>query len=255
MNFLINSPLEQFEVVPLIPFFWNFNSIWIDLSFTNYSLYLLIIFVLIFIFLYVPTINSKIIPSSKWQYAIEQNYNFVLAVIKEQVGTQGQIFFPLYFLIFNFILFANLLGMTPYAFALTSHIILTLSIGVSIFIGLTILGFYRQGNHFLNVVKPPKGMISAIVPMILIIEIISYLSKPISLSVRLFANIMAGHTLLNIFSGFIFSFFKKSILIAILPLLLVIAICFLEFGISLLQAYVFLVLLSMYLSDSYVAGH
>jgi len=122
-----NSPLEQFEVVPLFPFFWEFNSIWIDFSFTNFSLYLIFVFLLIFIFLYVPLIRAKVIPTSKWQYIIEQNYQFVLSVIKEQVGTQGQVFFPLYFVIFNFILFANLIGMTPYGFALTSHIILTLS--------------------------------------------------------------------------------------------------------------------------------
>lgn len=175
-------------------------------------------------------------------------------MIKDQASLKGQQFFPLFFLIFGFILFCNLLGLTPYAFTPTSHILLTFMIAFSFFIGLSIIGFLRQGVHFFQLFVP-SGVPLAILPLMIVIEIMSYCIRPISLSVRLFANMLAGHTLLHIVAGFGVNLLKINFIFGLLPLLLLLAITALEFGIAFLQAYVFVILLSIYLKDSIKIAH
>jgi len=190
----------------------------------------------------------------KFQSIIELIYQFIFDMIKDQASLKGQQFFPLFFLIFGFILFCNLLGLTPYAFTPTSHIILTFMIAFSFFIGLSIIGFLRQGVHFFQLFVP-SGVPLAILPLMIGIEIMSYCIRPISLSVRLFANMLAGHTLLHIVAGFGVNLLKINFIFGLLPLLLLLAITALEFGIAFLQAYVFVILLSIYLKDSIKIAH
>ncbi len=175
-------------------------------------------------------------------------------MIKNQAGIKGQQFFPLFFLTFGFILLCNVLGLSPYAFTPTSHIVLTFMIAFSFFIGLTILGFLRQGLQFIQLFVP-SGVPIVLLPLMIAIEIMSYCIRPISLSVRLFANMLAGHTLLHIVAGFGVNLLKINFFFGLLPLILLVAITTLEFGIAFLQAYVFIILLSIYLKDSIKVSH
>jgi len=175
-------------------------------------------------------------------------------MLKTQSSLKGQQFFPIIFVTFGFVLLSNLLGLTPYAFTPTSHIIVTFLLAFSFFVGLTIVGFMRQGVSFLKLFLP-SGVPVAILPLMVLIEIMSYCIRPISLSVRLFANMLAGHTLLHIVAGFCVKLLDNGILFAMLPVILLLAITLLEFGIAFLQAYVFVILLSIYLNDSISAGH
>lgn len=175
-------------------------------------------------------------------------------MIKNQASLKGQHLFPLFFLTFGFVLFCNVLGLTPYAFTPTSHIILTFLLAFSYFVGLTFLGFMRQGFHFLSLFVP-SGVPVLILPLMILIEIMSYCIRPISLSVRLFANMLAGHTLLHIVAGFGVNLLKVNFIFGLLPIILLLAITGLEFGIAFLQAYVFVILLSIYLKDSISVSH
>lgn len=203
--------------------------------------------------LFFGTFKLTIIPS-RIQSVVELLYMFIFDMIKNQSSLKGQQFFPILFVTFCFILFSNLLGLTPYGFTPTSHIAVTFMLAFSFFIGLTIVGFMRQGSGFLKLFVP-SGVPIAILPLMVLIEIMSYCIRPISLSVRLFANMLAGHTLLNIVAGFGISLYQINIIVALLPVLLLLAITVLEFGIAFLQAYVFVILLCIYLNDSISAGH
>jgi ATP synthase subunit 6 len=178
-----------------------------------------------------------------------QVYRFVLNILETQVGKKAQKFFPYVFAIFIIILIANLTGMIFYAFTLTSHIMVTFTLGISSFIGLTILGFSTQKLSFLNLFLP-KGIPAALVPILVVVEIISYTSRALSLSIRLFANLMSGHTLLHILAFFASKICKISYIVASLGFLLIIAIIMLELCIAMLQAYVFTILICIYLNDS-----
>ena len=247
---LILSPLEQFEVNIIYPlsFFGTF-----DISITNATIY---VFLSLFLFsnlILMGTWNMFLIPL-KFQSVIELIYSFIFDMIKNQASLKGQQFFPLFFLTFGFILLCNILGLTPYAFTPTSHIILTFMIALSFFIGLTIIGFMRQGLSFLSLFVP-SGVPSALLPLMILIEVMSYCIRPISLSVRLFANMLAGHTLLHIVAGFGVNLLKINFFFGLLPIFLLFAITTLEFGIAFLQAYVFVILLSIYLKDSISVSH
>lgn len=244
------SPLEQFEVNILYPLsFLGF----FDISLTNATLYTFFAFSFFFFLLFLGSWNLLLIPS-RFQILIELVYQFVFDMIKNQASLKGQQLFPLFFLTFGFVLFCNILGLTPYAFTPTSHIILTFILAFSYFVGLTILGFMRQGIHFLSLFVP-SGVPLVILPLMIIIEIMSYCIRPISLSVRLFANMLAGHTLLHIVAGFGVNLLKFNFIFGLLPILLLLAITGLEFGIAFLQAYVFVILLSIYLKDSISISH
>jgi ATP synthase subunit 6 len=244
----LNTPLEQFKINLLFPIKLGF----IDMSFTNSSLYLLMACVVFFSFFYFVVLDLKVIPKI-WQFIAESFYKFIYTLIKEQSGIKGQELFPFLFLLFIVILMSNLIGMTPYGFTVTSHIVATLTLSLTCIIALTIIAFQIQHLKFFSIFIPqnvPVALIGIITP----IEIVSYISRVISLALRLFANMMAGHTLLYILTGFIFSLYKVSPIIALFPWLVILAIVCLEIGIAFLQTYVFVILFCIYMNDS-LYGH
>ena len=244
------SPLEQFEIhiFKSIDFFSLF-----DISITNATIYMFLSFFFFLLLNFFGTYKSYIIPH-KYQIIIELIYTFIFDLLKDQATLKGQFFFPILFVTFGFVLFSNFLGLMPYAFTPTSHITITFAIAFSFFVGLTIVGFMKQGISFLKLFVP-SGVPVMLLPLIVLIEIMSYFIRPISLSVRLFANMLAGHTLLHIVAGFGISLFKKSFVFGLIPVVFLLAVSFLEFGIAFLQAYVFIILLAIYLNDSLNASH
>ena len=172
-------------------------------------------------------------------------YEFIANMINDNIGHKGQKFFPFIFTLFTFILFGNLLGMLPYSFTFTSHIIVTFALAMFIFLFITLIGIFMHGFKFFGLFVP-KGVPMLMLPLMIPIEIISYLSRPISLSVRLFANMMAGHTMLKIFAGFVFSLG----IFGVAPLIVTVALTALEVLIAFLQAYVFTILTCIYLNEA-----
>jgi F-type H+-transporting ATPase subunit a len=184
-------------------------------------------------------------------------YEFVASTLKDSAGTAGMKFFPLVFSLFLFVLVANLLGMIPYFFTVTSHLIVTVALAMLVILTVVFYGFYKHGFKFLNLFVP-HGAPGFLVPLVVAIEVISFLSRPISLSVRLFANMLAGHITLKVFAGFVVSLSAlgfTGVLGAILPLAMTVALTGLEFLVAFLQAYVFTVLTCMYLNDAIHPGH
>nr|YP_009092450.1 ATP synthase F0 subunit a [Gloeochaete wittrockiana]AIM52036.1 ATP synthase F0 subunit a [Gloeochaete wittrockiana] len=246
-SIIINSPLEQFSITKLVSF--EIGSF--DFSLTNSSFFLILVsFSIIFLFRSL-TDGSKIIPY-RWQIIIESLYEFVLnSLIKDIIGQKGYKYFPLIFTLLLFLLGANLIGMIPYSFTATSHIIVTLTLSFAIFVGMNILGFYTHGLHFFSLLVP-KGAPKALVPFLIVIETISYVSRVFSLAIRLFANMMAGHTLVKILAGFGWTMLTMGgiwYIVQLIPFLMVFAITGLEIGVAFLQAYVFTVLVCIYLND------
>lgn len=247
---MIFNPLEQFRILILQRlFFWD-----IDISITNNSIILFIIFIMFTLLFYINFSTNTYIPS-KWQYAVENIYLFVLQLFKQQISNVVALrYFPLVLFVFSFILLANLIGLLPYGFTITGHIIFTFQIAFSLFFGITLINFFNNKLQFFNLFVP-SGVPKPLIPFLVIIEVVSYLIRPFSLSVRLFANMLAGHTLLNILSAFIFNVFKKYALISFLPLLFIIFIVVLEFCIAIVQAYIFSILTCIYLNDIYNTSH
>ena len=191
------------------------------------------------------------------QNKVEIFYNFVASTAKQQLGYQGQQFFVFIFVLFLFIMISNLLGMIPFSFTITSHIFQTFSLGLAVTIGITIVGFFYHGLHFFSLFLP-SGAPKLLAPLLVFIEIVSYVSRAFSLSIRLFANMMSGHTLLNIMTSFILKMFSKNfyfMLLSLFPFLIICGIIVLEIGIAVLQAYVFMVLFCIYLNDAYHLSH
>jgi F-type H+-transporting ATPase subunit a len=241
-----NTPLEQFEIVVLQPI--NLFGL-IDLSFTNTSFYLLLTTVTI-LFFFIGSLRQATLVPSFWQSIAELFYLFILEMVKGQAGIRAISFFPFAFLLFNFVLFSNLLGLFPFGFTTTGQLVITFTIAFSINLGLLVMGFAYHGVGFLKLFVPNEAPL-ALIPLIVIIEVVSYALRTFSLSIRLFANMMAGHTLLNILSSFIIAFFKTNLwFLGVLPFALVFAVVGLEFGIAFLQAYVFTILVCIYLNDS-----
>jgi ATP synthase subunit 6 len=246
---IYRQPLEQFEIFNIVTFGQTFSSF-----FTNMFFFMNVTFLVIVIFFFKVSQNKlKLIPSA-WQQVYELIYLFVLDTLKAQVDPKGIKFFPYIFTIFIFILISNLIGLIPFAFTVTSNIFITFTMGFSTWIGLTILGFMNQKLKFLKLFLP-SGVPLPLIPMLVVIETVSYVSRAFSLSIRLFANLMSGHTLLHILAFFSSKLLKLKLIIGILALTLVIAITMLEVGIAFLQAYVFMVLICIYLNDSYHAEH
>ena len=241
------SPLKQFEVQPIL----DINIFGLDISFTNSALWMTITTIFIIGFFTIPFIRSKKTNSvedlypSRLQVASELGFNFISSLMNDTIGKEGKKYFPLVFALFMFILFGNLFGMIPYSFTFTSHIIVTLALAMGVFIFVTVLGFIKHGVKFFGFFVIP-GLPIYMLPLLIPIEVISYLSRPISLSVRLFANMLAGHTLLKVFAGFVsaLGFF------GILPLVFIIALTGLEILIAFLQAYVFAILTCLYINDA-----
>ena len=235
------SPLAQFEIKTLIPI--KLGEI--DVSFTNSALFMSLTLVMVTLFLVLGMRQRALVPE-RWQSMAELSYEFVANLLRDTVGNEGRKYFPFVFSLFMFILFGNMLGMIPYSFTFTSHVIVTFAMALTVFIGVTILGFVKHGFHFFRFFVPP-GVSVVLWPLMIPIEIISYLSRPISLSVRLFANLTAGHTMLKVFAGFIISL---GVVGGILPFAFVVALTGLELLIAFLQAYVFTILTCFYINDS-----
>ena len=235
-----HGPLAQFEIKTLLPIRLGEA----DISFTNSSLMMVIALLLITLFLLLGTRKRALVPG-RWQSMVELSYEFIAGMLRETVGPDGRQYFPFVFALFMFVLFGNMLGMIPYSFTFTSHIIVTFALAAVVFMGVTILGFAKHGFHFVTFFVPP-GISVALWPLLIPIEIISYLSRPISLSVRLFANMLAGHTLLKVFAGFV----PALGVAGVLPLAFVAALSGLELVIAFLQAYVFAILTCLYINDA-----
>lgn len=234
------SPLAQFEIKTLVPL--KMGNL--DVSFTNSSLVMVATVLAISAFLILGMRRGALVPG-RWQSMAELSYVFIANLIKDTVGSEGRHYFPFIFTVFMFVLFGNLMGMIPYSFTFTSHIIVTFTMAAVIFIGVTIIAIAKHKMHFFSFFMPP-GVPMVMAPLLIPIEIISYLSRPISLSVRLFANMLAGHTLLKVFAGFIISLG----VFGVAPWLFVVALTGLEIVIAFLQAFVFTILTCLYLNDA-----
>ncbi len=241
-----HSPLAQFEIKRLV----EIDIGGLDVSFTNSALLMVISLAGITLFMIVGMRRRALVPG-RWQSLAEMAYEFVANLLRDTVGSDGRRYFPFIFALFMFILFANLLGMLPYSFTFTSHIVVTFVMAMVVFVGVTLLGFVKHGVHFFTFFVPP-GVSIVLWPLMIPIEIISYLSRPISLAVRLFANMTAGHTMLKVFAGFIPTLGATEffVLPGLLPLGFVVALTGLEILIAFLQAYVFTVLTCLYISDA-----
>ena len=244
---MATNPMQQFSVHRIGP---EIKIAGIDLSFTNASLFMLLSSLVICAVLYLGTKEKKLIPD-KLQLISELFYNFIAKMISDTAGSKAKPYFPFIFSLFMFVLFCNMLGMLPYSFTVTSHIIVTLIMAVFIFIAVTIIGFLKHGFGYLKLFVP-SGVPAVLLPLITVIEIISYLSRPVSLSVRLFANMMAGHTMLKVFGGFVISL---GMLGGWLPLSFSVALTGLEILVAFLQAYVFAILTCIYLNDALNLHH
>jgi len=241
------NPMHQFEVYKIGP---EISISGVNLSFTNSSFFMTVSAILILSLLFLGTKKKLLIPS-KIQLITEMSYTFVAKMISDTAGSNAKSFFPFIFTLFMFVLFCNMVGMLPYSFTVTSHIIITFMLAAIVFLGVTIIGFMKHGVKYLELFVP-KGVPIVLLPLIVVIEIISYLSRPVSLSVRLFANMMAGHTMLKVFGGFVISL---GLLGGWLPLGFAVALTGLEILVAFLQAYVFAILTCIYLNDALNLHH
>ena len=235
-----HSPLEQFEIKELVPLEIAGN----DISFTNSALMMVLTVAVICLIMIIGTRKRAMVPG-RFQAVAEISYEFVANLIRDTVGSEGRRYFPFVFTLFMFILVGNMLGMAPYSFTFTSHIAVTFAMAMVVFVGVTILGFAKHGIKFFAFFVPP-GVPFWMWPLMIPIEVISYLSRPISLAMRLFANMLAGHTLLKVFAGFVPALGAAGIL----PLAFVGALTGLELLIAFLQAYVFAILTCLYINDA-----
>ncbi|MES2214922.1 MAG: F0F1 ATP synthase subunit A [Pseudomonadota bacterium] len=236
-----HNPLSQFELKTLVPI----SVAGHDFSFTNSSLIMVTIVVLISTFL-ARALRAEAMVPSRMQASAELLYNFICDMLNANVGPGGKPFLPLVFSLFIFILMCNLFGMLPYSFTVTSHIIITFALAGLIFITVTVTGFMRHGSHFLSVFLP-KGTPWWLVPLMIIIELFAYLARPVSLSLRLAANMTAGHIMLKVMAGFVITLM---LLLKPLPIPIMIVLIGFEILIAILQAYIFTILSCVYLHDA-----
>ena len=234
------SPLSQFEIKRWVPI--EIGDV--DVSLTNSAAFMLLTVVAIGVFLILGMRRPAIVPG-RWQSMVELSYVFIANLVKDTVGTEGRPYFPFIFTVFMFVLVGNLIGMVPYGFTFTSHIIITFTMAMVVFLGVTVIALIKHKMHFFTFFMPP-GVPLIMAPLLVPIEIISYLSRPMSLSVRLFANMLAGHTLLKVFAGFVVALG----LFGVFPLAFVVVLTGLEIVIAFLQAFVFTILTCLYLNDA-----
>ena len=234
------QPLEQFEIARIVPL--HIGKL--DVSYTNSALMMTIVVVLITALIMLSTRRAALVPG-RWQSVTEMLYEFVADMVDTNAGHGARQFFPFVFTLFMFILFSNLLGLVPYSFTVTSHIIVTFALAAIVFIGVTIVGIVKHGWHFLRLFVP-EGVPVLLLLLLVPIELLSYFIRPFTLSIRLFANMLAGHTMLAIFGGFAASIW----LVAVFPLAINVALVGLELLVAVLQAYVFAILTCLYLRDA-----
>ena len=243
----MHSPVEQFTIKVL----YSLTFLGYDISFTNSSLFMVLAVLVSSGFLYFAMRPASTIPG-KVQCLAEMMYEFVANILDSNVGKEGKPYFPFIFTLFLFILFSNLLGLIPYSYTVTSQIIVTFAMAFTIFIGVTLIGLFKHGLHFFSFFVP-EGAPKVLLPLIILIEVISYLIRPVSLSVRLFANMLAGHTMLKVFAGLAVMMTGAGGFLLVsspLPLLVIVALTGLELLVAMLQAYVFTILTCMYLNDA-----
>ena len=243
------NPMEQFEIVKIVPL----EAAGFDVSFTNSSLWMMIALVGVAAFLFIGTARPQLVPN-RAQAAVEYLYDFVRKILDENVGPEGRRFVPLIFSLFIFVLACNLLGLIPWvgSFTPTSHIAVTLGLAFLVFGIVCIVGFARHGLHFFTLFWP-KGVNPALGAFVFAIEFLSFLSRPFTLAIRLFANMTAGHVLLKVFGTFVValgSFGALPYVFGIVPLAVNVALSALEVLIAVVQAYVFALLASIYLNDA-----
>ena len=245
------DPIHQFIVTPLA----QIRIGGIDASFTNASLFMVIVLLAITFLMIVGTAQRAIVPG-RLQSAAEMSYEFVASTVRGTTGHEGMKFFPLVFTIFMFVVFSNVIGIIPYTFTVTSQIIVTFALAALVILTVLIYGLMRHGTHFLRLFAP-SGVAPALLPFIVLIEVISFISRPISLAVRLFANMLAGHITLKVFGAFVAMLLGSGVWAAMspLPLLGIVALTAFELLVAFLQAYVFAILTCVYLNDALHPGH
>ena len=246
------DPIHQFEIQKIFPM----EFMGYDISFTNSSLFMVIAVGLISAFLVLSMRGRALVPG-RWQSTAELMYEFVANLLRNILGEEGMKFFPFIFTLFTFILFLNFLGMVPGAFTVTSHVVITATLSLLVMAIVIGYGFYKNGLGFLKLFVPsgvPIAMLVILVP----IEVISFLARPVSLSIRLFANMLAGHITLKVFAGFVINLFLAGGALSFLsvgPLFLGVALTAMEFLVAFLQAFIFATLACIYLNDAMHPSH
>jgi F-type H+-transporting ATPase subunit a len=249
----MGDPIHQFQISNL--FTMGQMGPW-SIAFTNSALFMLLSVGVIIVFLLGSTRQRAMVPG-RLQSLAEISYEFVATTVRNSAGNEGMKFFPFVFSLFMFILAANLLGLLPYGFTITSHIIITVAMALMVFVTVLVYGFWKNGFRFLRLFVP-TGIPIYILPLVSFIEVISFFTRPVSHSVRLFANMLAGHITLKVFAGFVVMLSAFGIggwLGAVLPFAMIVALTALEFLVAVLQAYVFAILTCIYLNDAIHPGH
>ncbi len=237
----MSGPMDQFKIKEIVPL----EMFGVNISITNATLWLAIATVSLILFQHFALRRASVIPG-KLQLLLETSYDFITSMIGDTIGKGGKAYAPFIFTVFMFVLFSNLLGMLPYSFTITSHFAVTLTLAMFFFIVITIIGFMNHGLHFLSLFLP-AGAPKALAPLLVFLELVSYLVRPFTLSLRLFLNMMAGHVILKVFAGF-------SVMVGVyfgfLPALFNVLFVGFEFFVAALQAYIFTILICIYLNDS-----
>jgi F-type H+-transporting ATPase subunit a len=237
----VQSPLNQFLIKEIIPL--HIGSV--DVSLSNSSMFMILVSVSLIVFQYWALRKATLVPN-RLQSVLEASYDFIAGIIDDNIGKEGRVYAPFIFTLFMFILFANLLGMIPYSFTVTSHVAVTFTLAIFFFLAITILGFYKHGLKYLKLFFP-EGAPWILAPLLVPLELVAYLVRPITLALRLFLNMTAGHIMLKVFAGF-------SVMLgatyAIFPVLFNILFIGFEFFVAGLQAYIFTILICIYLNDA-----
>jgi F-type H+-transporting ATPase subunit a len=246
------DPIHQFELKPIFRLGHIGNT---EIAFTNASLFMIAAVAIIAILMLLATQKRSLVPG-RLQSLVEMSYEFIASTVRSSAGEEGMRFFPLVFTLFMFILILNLFGMVPYGFTVTSHIIVTFALAAIVILTVIIYGIMSHGAHFFGLFVP-SGVHPIMLVILVPIEVISFISRPISLSVRLFANMLAGHIALKIFAGFVATLLTAGVwsILSPLPLALSVALTALEVLVAVLQAYVFATLTAIYLNDALHPGH
>ncbi|WP_168463860.1 F0F1 ATP synthase subunit A [Wolbachia endosymbiont of Ctenocephalides felis wCfeT] len=236
------NPLEQFRIYTIVELP---KLLGYDISFTNSSLFMMISVMLVVFFLLLGIRKGSVVPGYL-QAAVEYVYDFVVSIVESNVGSKGLQHIPLIFTVFVFVLSCNLVGILPYSFTVTSHVIVTFALAMVVCVYVTVIGFEERGIEFLSILLP-KGTPSWLAPIIILIKLFAYLVRPISLSIRLAANMMAGHIIIKVIAGFIVN---MNIILTPAPFVFIIAMIGFEVFVAALQAYIFTILTCVYLSDA-----
>ena len=243
----MHSPVEQFTIKTLL----HLELLGYDVSFSNSALFMILAVLVSVAYLTFAMRNRDMVPG-RLQASAEMLYEFISEMVRSNVGNEGRPYFPFVFTLFVFLLFGNMLGLIPYSYTFTSQIVVTFVLAAFIFVGVTLVALIKHGMHFFSFFVPP-GAPKVLIPFLIIIEVISYFVRPVSLSVRLFANMLAGHTMLKVFAGLavmITGAGGVAVAGSILPFLALIGLIGLEVLVAGLQAYVFTILTCMYLNDA-----